>query len=183
MLFNIFLGLVGLYVVGDLVPIAEAVPGLEEVLLFEPFEQINLLECSPVFLEDSELQLIDDVVEGRPLLQPGKARDAMDVGLHQDESERTRVLLADDAVVFLPRLHDTLRCCFYYFVVCLQFRLVFTALVHGQMLGLPTLNDYVFDANQIASFHIYNMHSHYIIIQLTSCFAISCLSHSPPPHQ
>ena len=66
MLFNIILGLVSLDIISKLVPVTKAMPKLVNLVLLESLEQVNLLKCAPIVLENGELQLIDDIVASWP---------------------------------------------------------------------------------------------------------------------
>lgn len=61
-----------------------------------------------MILQNRELQLVDHVVDRGPLFESGEAGDAVYTILNQDEGKRTRILLANHAVVLFARLHDAL---------------------------------------------------------------------------
>lgn len=108
MLFNIILGLVSLDIISKLVPVTKSMSKLAIKVLLESLEQVNLLKCAPIVLENGELQLIDDVVASWPFLQSGKTGNTVYIILGKDKSEWSCIPLAYDAVIFFSRLHDRL---------------------------------------------------------------------------
>lgn len=87
MLFNIILGFVSLDIISKLVPVTKSMSKLAIKVLLESLEQVNLLKCAPIVLENGELQLIDDVVASWPLFQSGKTGNTVYIILGKDKSE------------------------------------------------------------------------------------------------